>query len=147
MLGVLAVLGFALVIVAILYGRLTKNFQNDLSSQSSTPIQKIESKKENKNDTVEIESEATPKVDYELLERNVATITERYVKEKNGVPFGNTTYISLSEMKTGGYLDAYDESLSECRGYVEYRSSDQTYQTYLNCRNYQTSGYNVKYEN
>jgi len=70
MLGVLAVLGFALIIVAILYGRLTKSFQNVVPNETPMPTQKIETEKEEEND--------------KEFSKSLASLAEVYVNDAFG---------------------------------------------------------------
>ena len=145
MLGFLAILGFALVLVAILYGHLFQEFPDEtLSKQNiSEDHTNLEVSDEEENTTTidGEESETIIESDYLVLEHNLASLAELYIKESGATVVGSVTYIPLSDLN----VTEYQNQLEGCSGYVEYQKQENQYQTYLHCNQYETAGYQARY--
>lgn len=147
MLGFLAIFGFALVLAAILYGHLFEEFpEKTLSKQNvsedHTNIEISDETDEENTATIDgEESEKTINSDYLVLEHNLSSLAELYVKERNANVVGSVTYIPLSDLN----VSEYQEQLEGCSGYVEYQKQENEYKTYLHCNQYETAGYQAKY--
>ena len=145
MLGFLAILGFALVLVAILYGHLFQEFPDEtLSKQNiSEDHTNLEVSDEEENTTTidGEESETIIESDYLVLEHNLASLAELYIKESGATVVGSVTYIPLSDLN----VTEYQDQLERCSGYVEYQKQENQYKTYLHCNQYETAGYQARY--
>lgn len=144
MLGFLAVLGFALVLVAILYGHLFQEFPDQTLSEPNVTEDRTEADTSEEENTTTIDSEETEEViesDYLVLEHNIASLAELYIKESGANVVGSVTYIPLNDLN----LSEYEDQLKGCSGYVEYQKPENQYQTYLHCDRYETVGYQARY--
>lgn len=145
MLGFLAILGFALVLVAILYGHLFQEFPDEtLSKQNISEDHTNLEVSDEEEDTTTIdgeESETIIESDYLVLEHNLASLAELYIKESGATVVGSVTYIPLSDLN----VTEYQDQLEGCSGYVEYQKQENQYKTYLHCNQYETAGYQARY--
>jgi hypothetical protein len=88
------------------------------------------------------------KTDYSLLESKLIESSKKYINKTydNNIE-GETIILRVSHLIKNNYLNGFkDNEGNNCSGYTEvYKSSSSNiiYEPYINCIEYQTSGYNA----
>ena len=133
MLGLCALIAFALIVSAIIYDR---SFDQDTLSTLNIP--------EEIHDSIHTES-------YQEMESNLVNATKSYVeKYYPNLPENNRVYVSVKQLQVENMLgDLVDKKENVCSGYAyfENKGGNIIYQPFIKCKNkYTTKGYLSEYD-
>lgn len=129
MIALCGVIGFALIVSAILY---QNTFKDDILPSSP-----------NSNNNVVTES-------YKEMEAKLVEATIEYAKKYYPTPREDTVYVSVKQLQVEKLLEELtDHHNHVCTGYVSFESKDNNilYKPYLKCGStYITDGYNKSFD-
>lgn len=130
MLILCAIIGFALIVSAIIYDRA---FDENLLPNSNI-----------KKDPEQVES-------HDVLENNVIEAAQKYVdKYYQNMPAGSKVYVSVKQLQVEKFLnELVDEKNIICSGYASFESinSGVEYKAYIKCGNeYVSKGYESSFD-
>lgn len=88
-------------------------------------------------------------VSYSSVEDNLISASQKYVSDNYGNNIDTAITIRVSHLIKNGYISTIrDKDNKECSGYVIVSKLDEDiiYTPYLKCDEYETKGYNEKYD-
>lgn len=111
-----------------------------LATSSANKLDKVHEEQgygEEKFDTTEY---------YENLETDIYEATKEYVDDNPNILDEEYFKLNIDTLITNGYVTSFeDEYGNECSGYVEITNDDNvSYDVYILCDNYQTTGYDER---
>lgn len=149
MLWILAALGIALIVVAIIYVQNFKNFSSSPKAPSSSDIEVTSPTESREEEKIQEEHEETSKksnLTYIETEELLKSAAMDYVKQYYADSSVSEVVIKESDLERESLISGiydYNEPTASCVGYVIYRKEGNTYEPYLRCgSNYVTAGFN-----